>query len=527
MLLNKFKNRHAPLKITTRISLYNVLFFSFIIILMILFEFYLTQHFLFLKNRDELYVKHDQLDDYIAIHYEEIKAIPSSDRLAYIYEQIQSLYLFDHYKYIAFIYNTEDQSSYAFEKNYYDKLFLSNFNIVTNDLVFSYALENSDQTSWMNFNISEPKNEDENTLVATAFVPLPTEADDRTINQISFLGDTILETTLMVPFENEPSIYLTLFLFPQYDSAFIFILLIALIASSIVGILLMILLGRSLTRRALRPLTSLSSRASAIDYDTLENRIPFTGANDEIDSLIASLNTMLDNIEKSFENQRRFISDASHELRIPLTVMKGYTELLEKTRGKDENLLEESIQSISAEVTSMQHLVEQLLLLARAESNRVPVTLASFEVATLTEQLILECEHLYPQLNIQFHIEKDLMIKADYSLMLQILRALIDNANKYALTEKGVLITAHSLNAAHKKSLELIIQDFGKGIPETALEHLTDRFYRVSEHRNREGGGFGLGLAIVEVLVKYQNGSMTIESAENKGTSIHLYMPML
>ena len=523
MLLNKRK--HTPLKITTRISLYNVLFFIVIIILMILFEFFLTQHFLFLKNRDELYVKREQLDDYIATHYEEIDLMPSSERLPYIYEQIQSLYLFDHYKYIAFIYNTEDESSYAFEKNYYDKLFLSNFNIVTNDLVFSYALEDSDQTSWMKFNISEPNDEDENKLVATAFVPLPTKADDRTINQISFLGDTILETTLMVPFENETPIYLTLFLFPQYDRAFIFILLTALVASSFVGILLMILFGGSLTRRALRPLTSLSSRANAIDYDTLENRIPLTGANDEIDSLITSLNAMLNNIEKSFENQRRFISDASHELRIPLTVMKGYTELLEKTHGKNENLLEESIQSISAEITSMQHLVEQLLLLARAESNRVPITLSSFEVTLLTEQLSIECEHLYPNFNIQFNIEKGLMINADYGLMLQILRALIDNAHKYALTDKGVLITAISSRQAHKKSLEIIIQDFGKGIPEAALEHLTDRFYRVSEHRNREGGGFGLGLAIVEALVKYQNGTMAIKSIESQGTTIHLYMP--
>jgi len=519
------KPNRTPLKITTRITLYNVSFFTFIIVLMILFEFFLTQHFLFLRNRDELYVKREQLDDYVATHYQEIEQVPSSERLSYIYNQIQSLYLFDHYKYIAFIYNTEDESSYAFEKSYYDKLFLSNFNIVTNNLVFSYALEDSDQTSWMTFNISEPNDEDENNLVATAIIPLPTTTEDRTINQISFLGDTILETTLMVPFENEPPIYLTLFLFPQYDRVFIFILLTALLASSVVGILLMILFGGPLTRRALRPLTSLSSRANAIDYDTLDSRIPLTGAKDEIDSLITSLNVMLNNIEKSFDNQRRFISDASHELRIPLTVMKGYTELLEKTKGKDESLLEESIQSISAEVTSMQHLVEQLLLLARAESQRMPITLASFEVDSLMEQLKIESEHLYPGFHIEFDIEKALMINADYGLMLQILRALIDNAHKYALTDKGVMIKASSIPDKPKKSLEIIVQDFGKGIPEAALEHLTDRFYRVLEHRNREDGGFGLGLAIVDALVKYQNGTMMIKSIENTGTTIHLYMP--
>jgi signal transduction histidine kinase len=515
------KHFRKPLKLTTRITLSNVIFFSLVIALITIFVFFLTQQFLFLKNRDELYVKRDQIQTYFADHETELKDTAPDARLERIYRELQDLYLFDHYKYIAFIYNTEDESSYAFEKNYYDRLFLSNFNIVTNDLTFSYAFENRADQAWMTFNISEPDDDGDSQKVATAFIPLPTSNDENAINQISFLGDTILETTLMVSYDDGKPIYLTLFLFPQYDRAFILILLSALIVSSLIGILLISIFGRYITQRALLPLVNVSARAESIHFENIHDRIPETGAGDELDSLIKSLNGMLENLEASFENQRRFISDASHELRIPLTVILGYMDLLNKTHYADEALLEESLQAVEGEARSMQYLVEKLLLLARADSHRIPVTLSEYDVCKLFEQLQIDSEMLYGETAFETHCPQGIAVIADYDLLLQALRALIDNAIKYGNSVRGIRISAE----IKANAVTLTVQDYGAGIPAEALQHLTERFYRVGSDRNRDTGGFGLGLAIVKALIDCQNGRMQIESTVGKGTAVHIVLP--
>ncbi|MBS7526432.1 HAMP domain-containing protein [Fusibacter paucivorans] len=511
-----------PFKLTTRITMSNVIFFTLVIALITVFVFFLTQQFLFLKNRDELYVKRDQIDTYFADHEAALKETHPDERLERIYRDLQELYLFDHYKYIAFIYNTEDESSYAFEKNYYDRLFLSNFNIVTNDLTFSYAFENRADQAWMTFNISEPNGDGDSQKVATAFIPLPTKNDDSAINQISFLGDTILETTLMVSFDDGKPIYLTLFLFPQYDRAFILILLSALIVSSLIGILLIGIFGRYITRRALQPLVNVSSRAENIHFENIHDRIPQTGAEDELDSLIKSLNGMLDNLEDSFDNQRRFISDASHELRIPLTVILGYMDLLNKTNYQDEALMVESLQSVESEARGMQYLVEKLLLLARADSHRIPVSPSSFDLCRLFEQLKIDAEMLYGETVFEIFCSPELNVYADYDLLLQALRALIDNAIKYGNSERGITVSAR----LEANTIAITVRDYGAGIPADALQHLTERFYRVGIDRNRNTGGFGLGLSIVKALIDCQSGQLQIESTVGKGTAVLIMLPV-
>ena len=505
-----------PMKITTRITLSNVVFFSIVIALIILFVYFLTQEFLFLKNRDELYVKRDQIESYFDTQESTLSTTPAGDRLKLIYEDLQELYLFDHYKYIAFIYNTEDESSYAFEKTYYDKLFLSNFDIVTNDLTFTYAIEDRSDKSWMTFHINEPNDDGTVNQVATAYIPLPMDDTEDVINQISFLGENILETTLRVSYDDDNPIYLTLFLFPQYDRAFIIILLSALIVSSLIGILLISFFGRYITKRALTPLVNLAQRAEKIDLVNLREHIPETGANDEIDSLIRSLNAMLVNLEHAFENQRRFISDASHELRIPLTVMIGYSELLQKNADSDPELLQESIQAIDHEARSMKYLVEKLLLLARVDSNRIPVSLSEILICQLFDQIRQDSEHLYDNLKIHIECAGELRVYADYNLLLQSFRALIDNAAKYSQSEQGLVLKAVETD----QKIILSVKDFGIGIPKDALHHITERFYRVSADRSRDSGGFGLGLAIVKSLIANQNGHLEIRSELNVGTEV-------
>lgn len=518
---NEKRIQRRPLKITTRITLSNVLFFTLVITLITIFVFVLTQKFLFLKNRDELYVKRDQIEDYFTSEEERLSATPSDQRLKVIYDDLRALYLFDHYKYIAFIYNTNDESSYAFEKTYYDKLFLSYFDLLTNELTFTYAFENVEDQSWMTFHINESDDQGDLSRVATAFIPLPQYEDEKVINQISFLGENILETTLMVSYEDDSPIYLTLFLFPQYDRAFIIILMSALVVSSLIGILLIIFFGRYFAMRALSPLVNLSNRAKQIEVEDLREPIPVRGTNDEIDSLIQSLNAMMQNLNRSFENQRRFISDASHELRIPITVLMGYSELLKTSHLDDRALLEESIDAIDTEAKSMKYLVEKLLLLARADSNRIPIKLEKVPIKSLYKRLSDNAEKLYPDLHLSYVCDEEDAVYADQNLLVQAFRALIDNAYKYANSSEGIQLSVTPIN----DQLSLNLTDYGPGIPSEALDHLTERFYRVESDRNRDTGGSGLGLSIVKALISSQNGTIEIHSQVDKGTTISILLP--
>lgn len=513
-------DRFRKLKLTTRITVFNVILFAILILFVFLFVTVLTRQFLYYKNRDELLSKRVQVEDFISDSSEQLLEIPDDQRVSYVYERLNKLYLFENYKFIILVSDDQNRTSYTLNRNYYDRFLSGDDTAYSN--AFSISLNYNPNTSngALEFQVYQDNLDVDHALVSSAEIPFGSEnASEVFVTRI--LGTDVMHTTTHLNFTDESKVYVTLFLISALDDDYLMSLNSALFVSFIIGILLLSIFGRYFTRRALRPLVNLSYTAQNINNENLDYRIPSIGTNDEVDTLIKSLNFMLQNLQKSFDYQKRFVSDASHELRIPLTIILGYIDLL-KTMGYDEpELLEESIESIESEAKNMKNLVEKLLLLARVENKTFEVNFDRISVTHLAEKIIHECQIIYEDYFFASNLEYHGDIIVDRELIVQIFRALVDNAVKYTDLKGTITIGSKEL----RKYYEVSITDTGRGIPIENIPNLTNRFYRVDEDRNRKTGGVGLGLAIVDSLMKVQGGRIQIESQEGVGTKISLLFP--
>jgi signal transduction histidine kinase len=229
---------------------------------------------------------------------------------------------------------------------------------------------------------------------------------------------------------------------------------------------------------------------------------------------------MLDRINESYAAQARFVSDASHELRTPIAVIQGYANLLDRWGMEDEKALTESVAAIKDEAGSMQGLVEQLLFLARGDSNRIPLVRERITLPGLVEEVADESRML--ESGHEFKVSgEDVAVLADRALIKQALRALVDNAVKY--TDHGGDITIST--ARDGGFARLSVSDSGIGISPDVLPHVFDRFVRADESRARATGGAGLGLSIAQWIVSRHSGHMEALSREGIGTRITLVLP--
>ncbi len=518
---HKLYDPFRKLKLTTRITVFNVILFAILILFVFLFVTLLTRQFLFYKNRDELISKKVQVEDFINEDINLLYQTPENQRVNYLYERLKKLYLFENYKFVVLVSDDSNRTSYPLNKNYYDRFItgeeytdLSTFSTVL-------KIETTSEGTFLNMRIYDNQASVDQSILTSFKIPFDLNQNSSDVYVTKVLKTDVMHTTSNIVFLDGKKVYITLFLTSTLDEDYLMSLNSALFVSSIIGILLLSIFGRYFTRRALRPLVNLSYTAQNINNENLDYRIPSIGTNDEVDTLIKSLNYMLQNLEKSFDYQKRFVSDASHELRIPLTIILGYVDLL-KTMGYDEKeLLEESIDSIESEAQNMKNLVEKLLLLARVENRTFEVKFDRISVEEISDKLIQECRLIYEDFTFNAKLDYlgDLIV--DKELIIQVFRALVDNAVKYTDPPGTITITSREL----RKYYEIAITDTGRGIPAENIPNLTNRFFRVDEDRNRKTGGVGLGLAIVESLMKVQGGRIQIESQENIGTRIALLFP--
>ena len=518
---HKLYDPFRKLKLTTRITVFNVILFAILILFVFLFVTLLTRQFLFYKNRDELISKKVQVEDFINEDINILYQTPENQRVNYIYDRLKKLYLFENYKFVVLVSDDSNRTSYPLNKSYYDRFItgeeytdLSTFSTVL-------KIETTSDGTFLNMRIYDNQASVDQSILTSFKIPFALTQNSSDVFVTKVLKTDVMHTTSNIVFLDGKKVYITLFLTSTLDEDYLMSLNSALFVSSIIGILLLSIFGRYFTRRALRPLVNLSYTAQNINNENLDYRIPSIGTNDEVDTLIKSLNYMLQNLEKSFDYQKRFVSDASHELRIPLTIILGYVDLL-KTMGYDEKeLLEESIDSIESEAQNMKNLVEKLLLLARVENRTFEVNFDRVSVEEISDKLIQECRLIYEDFT--FNAELDYLgdLIVDKELIIQVFRALVDNAVKYTDPPGTITITSREL----RKYYEIAIADTGRGIPTENIPNLTNRFFRVDEDRNRKTGGVGLGLAIVESLMKVQGGRIQIESQENVGTRIALLFP--
>ncbi|MCL2124557.1 MAG: HAMP domain-containing histidine kinase [Oscillospiraceae bacterium] len=265
---------------------------------------------------------------------------------------------------------------------------------------------------------------------------------------------------------------------------------------------------------------ALAGRLDGIDAGRLDTRIPVDELQEELKNVAVAINGMLDRINESYAAQARFVSDASHELRTPIAVIQGYANLLDRWGKEDEKALSESVNAIKDEADNMKGLVEQLLFLARGDSNRIRLSEERFGLRELVEEVAGEARMLDDGRDIVTSCGA-VDIVADRALIKQALRILVDNAVKYTDIGGEIKIAVER----DEESARLMVSDTGIGISPTTLPHVFDRFVRADESRARATGGAGLGLSIAQWIASRHNGYIDILSREGVGTRISLVLP--
>jgi len=290
-----------------------------------------------------------------------------------------------------------------------------------------------------------------------------------------------------------------------------------------IGVAIAIIMSIILGQKIVRPIKNIIRTTEKITTDDLNQRIEEPKQDDELKTLTQIINQMLDRLENSFENQTKFVSDASHELRTPLAIIKGYAEIIKKRRFSDEEIFEESIDSIINETENMKNLVQKLLFLAKGEITKINTNFQIIEMKEFVQQIHTDTE--VSSKSHKFYLEKneEYKVEADVTLLQQAIRALIENAIKYS--EENTNIYIESIIKDGKKGI-VSIRDEGVGISEEDTKRIFDRFYRVDDSRTKATGGTGLGLAIVKRIVEIHRGEIEILSELGKGTKISIILPL-
>lgn len=261
------------------------------------------------------------------------------------------------------------------------------------------------------------------------------------------------------------------------------------------------LLGWLLSRTALRPLDKITTTAASIEIGSdLSRRIEYNGPNDELGRLVDTLNDMLERLEtmyyqlqQSYELQRRFVSDASHELRTPLTTIRGNAELLLKMQDGDPALVAEALNDITDEARRLTRLVEDLLVLARADAGFVPeketVLLAELLQGVVRKARFLadDQEFIFEE---QYPAQTRVQVNSDY--FSQLMFILLDNAFKYSPPGGIVKLIVTKTGS---RWVKIAVADQGPGLTPGDEERIFDRFYRSESTRGQEGSGLGLSIA--------------------------------
>lgn len=291
----------------------------------------------------------------------------------------------------------------------------------------------------------------------------------------------------------------------------------------IVVTIIVLLAGTRASRKTLKPIEIMTNTVKNITIKALDTRLNIRGSQDELKDLARTFNTMLDRIQESYEQQNQFVSDASHELRTPISVIQGYVNMLDRWGKDDKSVLEESISAIKTESESMKLLIEKLLFLARGDKNTQKVEKVEFYLNELIDEIVKETKLIDNTHEIKSEKNDLAKINADYKMIKEALRVFIDNSIKY--TPEGGLIKVNCI--LQDNEVLISVEDTGLGISKEDLPHIFDRFYRADKSRTKRTGGTGLGLSIAKWIIFNHNGRITVESRINVGTKISITLPII
>lgn len=260
---------------------------------------------------------------------------------------------------------------------------------------------------------------------------------------------------------------------------------------------------------------------SSIDANRLDRRISVDSFQDELKDLTFAINDMLNRISDSYESQVRFVSDASHELRTPISVIQGYVNLLDRWGKEDEKTMQESIDAIKSETENMKELVEQLLFLARGDNETIQLHKEDFDACEVLEEVTIETQMIDSNHNFQIDFRGPAYINADRQLFKQAIRILVDNSIKFTPGGEKIILNINN----EKGYVYITVQDSGIGIDPEDLPYIFDRFYRSDESRARNTGGTGLGLSIAKWIIENHQAKFEVLSRVDIGTRITIIFP--
>lgn len=293
---------------------------------------------------------------------------------------------------------------------------------------------------------------------------------------------------------------------------------------SLIGTAIFALLGAAgaywIAREGLRPVQRLSQLVQQVQAQSLDRRLALEGPADEVKALADAFDKMLARLERAFEQQGRFVADAAHELRTPLATLRTNLEVIRQDPNATLSDYQEMGQVLDRALGRMEHLVEDLLLLAQGEKeiHREPISLGVLLTETMDEIRPLAQSG---QVTLNLDMTSELDVVGDMPLLIRAFGNLIENGIRYNHPGGSVTVRARR----EKNGVAVQIEDTGMGIPSDELAHIFKRFYRVERSRDRYRGGAGLGLSITAHIIQLHEGHLRVESTPGVGSTFAVWLP--
>jgi heavy metal sensor kinase len=295
------------------------------------------------------------------------------------------------------------------------------------------------------------------------------------------------------------------------------------------ALLLAGLSGYFLARKSLAPVVTMGERAARIGASTLNERIPVPPNNNELGRLAAILNDLLARLDRSFAQQKRFMADASHELRTPVAVICGESEVILSQPARREAEYRESLDIVLDEGQRLARMVEDLFTMARADAGEYPLILTDFYLDESINECVRSVRSLAAQKELELTCElpsSEIAFRGDEPLIKRMVLNLLHNAIKYT-PPKGRVHVSLKENCDH---CDVTVRDTGEGIPEYAQSHVFERFFRVDKARSRgdllNGSGAGLGLSIAEWAAELHGGRIALDHSDSAGSTFIISLPL-
>jgi len=285
-----------------------------------------------------------------------------------------------------------------------------------------------------------------------------------------------------------------------------------------VYIIIIVLGSLFIAGKALSPINHITKTAQAIGQGDLSKRLNMTKVEDEVGRLAATFDEMLDRLEAAFRREKQFTSDASHELRTPISIISAHAEE-SLTGNKSTEDFSEAMEIILKESRKMGQMVSQLLMLTRSDEGKYKLEIEEINLDIVVHDVVDEMRDFANKSSVALYlsITGDICIKADQTLITRLLFNLIDNAIKYNKRDGWVNVSL----TAEDGFAKIIVEDNGIGISEEDLPNIFNRFYRANKTRTRNGTG--LGLSIVKWIVEAHGGKIIVDSKQGEGTKFEVY----